>query len=313
MSHSFDRLYFASDYFGRMYEWAVELIKKGKAYVCDLSGGDVVEYRGTLTEPGRNSPYRVRSVDENLELFAAMRNGEFADGSKTLRAKIDMAAPNPNLRDPVMYRVRRAPHYRTGDAWSIYPAYDWAHGQSDYIEGVTHSICTLEFADHRPLYDWFLEQLDAKPRPKQIEFARLNLAYTVMSKRLLQTLVQEGAVAGWDDPRMPTLAGLRRRGVTPEAIRQFCASIGVARADSLVDMAQLESSIRKDLEPATPRVMCVHEPLRVVLEDWPEDEVLELDAPYLQNEPEKLGSRRRVAVHERIGPPALCFAEVTRA
>jgi glutaminyl-tRNA synthetase len=220
-----------------------------------------------------------------------MRAGEFPDGSRTLRAKIDMRAPNLNLRDPVMYRIRRAPHHRTGAAWSIYPSYDWAHGQSDYIEQITHSICTLEFEDHRPLYDWFLEQLEARPRPRQIEFARLNLSFTVMSKRLLLELVREGIVAGWDDPRLPTLAGLRRRGVTPEAIRQFCTQIGVARADSLVDLELLEGCIRKDLEPATPRVMCVHRPLRVVIENWPEGKVLELDAPYLPTEPEKLGAR----------------------
>ena len=287
-----EHLYHASDYFEQLYDFAVRLIGKGRAYVCDLSAEEIRDARGTLTEPGRDSPSRDRPLEENLDLFARMRAGEFPDGARTLRAKIDMASPNLNLRDPVMYRIRREPHYRAGDAWCIYPSYDWAHGQSDSIEGVTHSICTLEFADHRPLYDWFLEQLEAEPRPKQIEFARLNLGYTVMSKRLLQELVQAGVVAGWDDPRMPTLAGLRRRGVTPEAIRQFCASIGVARADSLVDIAQLESAIRKDLEPATPRAMCVHDPIRVVLENWPEDKVEELEVPYLQNEPERLGSRR---------------------
>ena len=298
-----------SDYFEQLYQFAVTLIEKGAAYVCDLSPEETRETRGTLTGPGRESPHRGRPVAENLDLFARMRGGEFPDGARTLRARIDMGAPNLNLRDPVIYRIRHASHYRTGDDWCIYPSYDWAHGQSDYIEGVTHSICTLEFEDHRPLYDWFLEQLQARPRPKQIEFARLNLGYTVMSKRLLSELVSEGAVNGWDDPRMPTLAGLRRRGLTPGSIRQFCASIGVARADSLVDIGLLESCIRKDLDPATPRVMCVHDPLRVVLENWPQvstgeqgtdkpvrpgngGEVLELDAPYFPNDPERSESRK---------------------
>jgi glutaminyl-tRNA synthetase len=285
-------LYHASDYFERLYEFAVQLIRKERAYVCDLSLDEVRDTRGTLTELGRDSPYRTRTVAENLDLFARMRAGEFPDGARTLRAKIDMKAPNLNLRDPVLYRIRRAPHYRTGDAWCIYPSYDWAHGQSDYIEGITHSICTLEFEDHRPLYDWFLEQLEADPRPRQIEFARLNLSYTVMSKRLLMQLVRDGVVAGWDDPRMPTLAGLRRRGVTPEAIRQFCDLIGVARADSLVDMDLLDGCIRRDLEPKTRRIMCVHRPLKVVLDDWPEDRVQELDAPYFPSAPETMGSRR---------------------
>jgi len=285
-------LHFASDYFERLHAFAVRLIEGGKAYVCELSPEEIRETRGTLTEPGRPSPYRDRPVAENLALFERMRRGEFPDGSRTLRARIDMAAPNLNLRDPVIYRIRHTPHYRTGEAWCIYPSYDWAHGQSDFIEGITHSICTLEFEDHRPLYDWFLEALEADPRPRQYEFARLNLGYTVMSKRLLQALVREGDVAGWDDPRMPTLAGLRRRGVTPGAIRQFCTAIGVARADSLVDIALLESTIRKDLEPATPRVMCVHEPLRVVLENWPEGHTEEIEAPYFPNEPERMGSRR---------------------
>ncbi|MBI4082258.1 MAG: glutamine--tRNA ligase/YqeY domain fusion protein [Candidatus Lambdaproteobacteria bacterium] len=286
-----EHLHFASDYFPRLYEFAVRLIEKGKAYVCDLSADAIRESRGTLTEPGRESPYRDRPVGENLDLFARMRAGEFPDGSRTLRARIDMRAPNLNLRDPVMYRIRRAPHHRTGAAWSIYPSYDWAHGQSDYIEQITHSICTLEFEDHRPLYDWFLEQIDAQPRPRQIEFARLNLSYTVMSKRLLLELVREGIVAGWDDPRLPTLAGLRRRGVTPEAVRQFCTLIGVARADSLVDLELLEGCIRKELEPGTPRVMCIHQPLRVVIENWPEGKVQELNAPYFPGEPGKLGAR----------------------
>jgi len=286
-----EHLYHASDNFERLYEFALRLIDKGRAYVCDLSAEEIRENRGTLKEPGRESPNRDRSVEENRELFAAMRNGDYPNGAKTLRAKIDMASPNLNMRDPVIYRIRHDPHYRTGEQWCIYPSYDWAHGQSDYIEGITHSICTLEFEDHRPLYDWFLEQLEAEPRPRQIEFARLNLGFTVMSKRLLQELVREKVVSGWDDPRMPTLAGLRRRGFTPGSIRQFCASIGVARADSLVDIGILESCIRKDLEPDTPRVMCVHEPLRVVLDNWPEGKVEEIEAPYLQNEPEKLGAR----------------------
>jgi glutaminyl-tRNA synthetase len=286
-----EHLHHASDYFEKLYDFAVRLIHEGKAYVCDLSGDEIRDTRGTLTEPGRESPYRNRSVRENLNLFARMRAGEFPDGSRTLRAKIDMKSPNLNLRDPVIYRIRRAPHYRTGDAWCIYPSYDWAHGQSDYIEGITHSLCTLEFEDHRPLYDWFLEQLAAHPRPMQIEFARLNLAYTVMSKRLLLALVRDGIVSGWDDPRMPTLAGLRRRGVTPEAIRQFCELIGVARADSLVDIELLDGCIRRDLEPKTPRIMCVHRPLRVVLENWPEDKVQKLEAPYFPSAPERMGSR----------------------
>ena len=284
-------LHHTSDYFEQLHTFAVQLIEQGQAYVCELSAEEIRETRGTLTEPGRDSPYRDRASEENLALFAAMRNGEYPDGARTLRARIDMASPNLNLRDPVLYRIRHAAHHRTGDAWCIYPSYDWAHGQSDYIEGITHSICTLEFEDHRPLYNWLLEQLAADPRPSQIEFARLNLGYTVMSKRLLNQLVRDGVVSGWDDPRLPTLAGLRRRGVTPEAIRQFCASIGVARAESLVDIELLESCIRKDLEPATRRVMCVHDPLRVVLENWPEDKVLELDAPYFANDPEKMGTR----------------------
>ena len=287
-----EHLHYTSDHFERLYEFAVRLIGKGKAFVCGLSADEIRDARGTLTAPGRDSPDRERSVAENLALFTRMRAGEFPDGSRTLRAKIDMASPNLNMRDPVIYRIRRTPHYRTGDAWSIYPSYDWAHGQSDFIESVTHSICTLEFEDHRPLYDWFLEQLETEPRPQQIEFARLNLGYTVMSKRLLQELVREGIVSGWDDPRMPTLAGLRRRGVTPQAIRRFCGLIGVAKADSLVDMGLLESCIRKELDADTPRVMCVHQPLRVVLQDWPEDRVDQLEAPYLQNQPETLGSRQ---------------------
>lgn len=270
-------LYFASDYFEQLYEWAVQLIKAGKAYVDDLTPDQIREYRGTLTEPGRESPYRNRSVEENLDLFARMRAGEFEEGSRTLRAKIDMSSPNLNLRDPVMYRIRKARHHRTGDKWCIYPMYDWAHGQSDSIEGITHSLCTLEYEDHRPLYDWFLDALGIY-HPRQIEFARLNLSHTVLSKRKLIQLVNEGHVAGWDDPRMPTLAGLRRRGYTPEAIRDFCERIGVAKAENLVDIALLEHCLRDDLNRRAPRVMGVLRPLKVVIENYPEGQVEEMEA-----------------------------------
>ncbi|MFO8056967.1 MAG: glutamine--tRNA ligase/YqeY domain fusion protein [bacterium] len=269
--------YYASDYFDRLYEWAVRLIKAGKAYVCDLSMDEIREHRGTLTEPGRESPYRDRSVEENLDLFERMRKGEFAEGEKVLRARIDMASSNLNLRDPVMYRILKAPHHRTGDKWCIYPTYDWAHGQSDSIEGITHSICTLEFEDHRPLYDWFLEQL-GEHHPQQIEFARLNLTYTVLSKRKLITLVKEGYVDGWDDPRMPTISGLRRRGYTPESIRDFCRRIGVAKAYSTADMALLEHCLREDLNKRAPRVMAVLDPVKVVIENYPEGETEYLEA-----------------------------------
>ncbi len=272
-----DRLYFASDYFEQMYQWAIQLIEAGKAYVCDLSPEQIREYRGTLTEPGRNSPYRDRSVEENLDLFKRMRAGEFPDGSRTLRARIDMAHPNLNMRDPVMYRILHARHHRTGDKWCIYPMYDWAHGLEDSIEGITHSICTLEFENHRPLYDWFLDQLGIH-HPQQIEFARLNLTYTVMSKRKLLELVREGHVCGWDDPRMPTISGLRRRGVTPQAIRDFCRRVGVAKFDSVIDIALLEHCIRADLNKTAPRVMGVLRPLKVVIENYPEDQEEELDA-----------------------------------
>ncbi|MFQ6039158.1 MAG: glutamine--tRNA ligase/YqeY domain fusion protein, partial [Candidatus Aminicenantales bacterium] len=277
-----DRLYYASDYFEKLYEYAVQLIKKGKAYVCDLSPEEIRAYRGTLTEPGKNSPYRDRSVEENLDLFERMRKGEFPDGSRTLRAKIDMASPNLNMRDPVMYRILRVPHHRTGDKWCIYPTYDWAHGQSDSIEGITHSICTLEFEDHRLLYDWFLDELGIH-HPQQIEFARLNLSYTVMSKRKLLQLVEEGYVTGWDDPRMPTLSGLRRRGYTPEAIRQFCDRIGVAKRESVVDIALLEHCLREHLNRTTPRVMAVLRPLRIVIDNYPEGKVEMMEA---ENNPE---------------------------
>jgi len=270
-------LYHASDYFERLYEWAEELIRKGKAYVDDLSGDQIREYRGTLTEPGRESPHRNRSVEENLDLFRRMRAGEFADGSKTLRAKIDMASPNINLRDPVMYRIRKATHQRTGDVWCIYPMYDWAHGQSDSIEGVTHSICTLEYEDHRPLYDWYLDTLGIF-HPQQIEFARLNLSHTVMSKRKLLQLVEGGHVRGWDDPRMPTIAGLRRRGYTPEAIRDFCERIGVAKNDNTVELALLEACLREDLNRRAQRRMAVLRPLKLVVENYPEGKMEEMEA-----------------------------------
>jgi len=272
-----DRLYFGSDYFEQMYEYAVQLIKAGKAYVCDLDPDRIREYRGTLTRPGKNSPYRSRSVEENLDLFERMRAGEFEVGSRVLRAKIDVASPNLNLRDPVMYRIMNAEHHRTGDKWCIYPTYDWAHGLEDSIEQITHSICTLEFENHRPLYDWFLDELGVY-HPQQIEFARLNLSYTVMSKRKLQQLVQEGLVGGWDDPRMPTICGLRRRGYTPESIRNFCRRIGVNKFNSTVDIALLEHCLREDLNKTSPRVMAVLRPLKVVIENYPQGQVEELEA-----------------------------------
>ena len=272
-----DREYYASDYYGKLYEWAVALIKKGVAYVCDLSVDQVREYRGTVTKAGKDSPFRNRSVEENLDLFVRMRAGEFPDGSKTLRAKIDMANPNMLLRDPLMYRIRREHHYRTGDVWCIYPTYDWAHGQSDSIEGVTHSICTLEFEVHRPLYDWFLDQLGVH-HPQQIEFARLNLSHTVLSKRRLLELVEGGLVGGWDDPRMPTISGFRRRGFTPEAIANFADIIGVAKDNSIVDMPLLEMCVRENLNKTAPRVMAVLRPLKVVITNYPESKVEEFDA-----------------------------------
>jgi glutaminyl-tRNA synthetase len=270
-----DREYFASDYFEPLYRWAIKLIEKGKAYVCDLSPDEVREYRGTLTAPGRNSPYRERSVEENLDLLQRMRAGEFPEGARTLRAKIDMSSPNLNMRDPVMYRILHETHHRTGDEWCIYPMYDYAHGQSDSIERITHSLCDLAYEDHRPLYDWFLDELEIY-HPRQIEFARLNLSYTVLSKRYLLRLVNEGHVNGWDDPRMPTLSGLRRRGVPPEAIREFCDRIGVAKAYSVVDLAMLEHAMRQDLNLHAPRVMAVLRPLKVVIENYPEDQVEEM-------------------------------------
>ncbi len=270
--------YYASDYFEQLHEYALQLIRDGRAYVCDLRGKEVSEYRGLWNEPGRDSPYRTRSIEENLDLFARMRAGEFEDGSRTLRAKIDMASPNMNLRDPAIYRIRRVPHYRSGSDWCIYPMYDFTHPLSDALEDITHSLCTLEFEDHRPLYDWFLEHVDVPSRPRQIEFARLNLSYTVLSKRKLLELVEEGHVSGWDDPRMPTLVGFRRRGYTPEAIRDFCDRIGIAKANSIVSIAQLQDSVRQDLNQSAPRVMGVLRPLKVVIDNYPEEQVEEVEA-----------------------------------
>jgi len=285
-----DRLFYASDYYDKLYQYAIELIENGKAYVDDLSADEIRETRGTLTEPGKESPFRNRSLEENLDLFERMRKGEFPDGSRVLRAKIDMKSGNLNMRDPVMYRILHATHHRTGDEWCIYPMYDWAHGQSDSIEGITHSLCSLEFEDHRPLYDWFLDQLDVH-HPRQIEFARLNVSHTVLSKRRLLQLVNEGHVKGWDDPRMPTLSGLRRRGYTPEAIRNFCDRIGVAKRDSVVDIALLEHCLREDLNKKAPRVMAVLRPLRVIIDNYPEDQIEELEA--VNNpEDESMGTRK---------------------
>jgi glutaminyl-tRNA synthetase len=292
-----NREFYASDYFEQLYQFALRLIRAGKAYVCDLSAEQIREYRGTLTEPGKKSPYRERSVEENLDLFQRMRAGEFGDGSRTLRAKIDMASPNLNMRDPVMYRILHATHHRTGDKWSIYPTYDFAHGQSDSIEGITHSICTLEFEDHRPLYDWFLEQLSIH-HPQQIEFARLNLTHTVLSKRKLLQLVQQGHVSGWDDPRMPTLAGFRRRGYTPEAIRMFCERIGVAKRNSMVDIAMLEHCLREDLNKRAPRAMAVLRPLKVVIDNYPEGQVEELEA--INNPEDRIMGTRKVPFSREI-------------
>jgi len=284
-----DRLYFASDYFQQMYDWAGELIKKSKAYVCDLTAEETRDYRGSLKESGKNSPYRDRSVEENLDLFERMKNGEFADGSKTLKAKIDMASPNINLRDPVMYRILHAHHHRAGDTWCVYPMYDWAHGLEDSIEGITHSLCSLEFENHRPLYDWFLDALEIY-HPRQYEFARLNLTYTMMSKRKLAQLVEEGLVSGWDDPRLPTLSGLRRRGFSPESIRSFCKTIGVNKFNSTIDYALLEHCLRDHLNTTSPRVMAVLNPLKVVITNYPDGETDELDAINNPND-ESAGTR----------------------
>ena len=291
-----NRLYYASDYFEQLYKWAVQLIKAGKAYVCDLSAEEVRQYRGTLTEPGKESPYRNRSVEANLDLFERMRAGEFHDGARTLRSKIDMASPNLNMRDPVMYRILHAEHHRTGDKWCIYPMYDFTHGQSDSIERITHSICTLEFEDHRPLYDWYVEQLGIY-HPQQIEFDRLNLTYTVLSKRKLLTLVQEGHVRGWDDPRMPTLAGIRRRGYTPESIRNFCSSIGVSKTNGILDLGLLEHFVREDLNRRAPRVMAVLRPLRVVIDNYPEGQIEMLEAV---NNPEDESMGKRQVPFSRV-------------
>jgi glutaminyl-tRNA synthetase len=285
-----DGLYYASDYFGQLYEWAVKLIRDGKAYVDDLSAEEIRKHRGTLTEPGKDSPYRNRPVEENLNLFERMRAGEFPDGSRVLRAKIDMASPNLNFRDPVMYRILHAEHHRTGNKWCIYPMYDYAHGQSDSLEKVTHSMCTLEFEDHRPLYNWFIQQLGIFPS-QQIEFDRLNLTHTLLSKRKLLQLVQEGRVRGWDDPRMPTISGIRRRGYTPESIRNFCASIGVSKTTGSIELAMLEHFVREDLNKRAPRVMAVLRPLKVVIDNYPEGRSEEMDA--VNNpEDESAGSRK---------------------
>lgn len=292
-----DNLFFASDYFEKLYQYAVKLIRAGKAYVDSLSADEIREYRGTLNEPGRNSPYRSRSVEENLDLFARMRAGEFNDGAHVLRAKIDMASPNLLMRDPTLYRIRKIPHYRTGDSWCIYPLYDFTHCLSDSIEGITHSICTLEFENNRVLYDWVLDELETECHPQQIEFARLNLSFTVLSKRKLIQLVDEGHVVGWDDPRMPTISGLRRRGYTPESIRSFCERIGVARRDSTVDVALLEYSIREDLNRRAPRVMAVLRPLKVVIENYPENQEEMLEAI---NNPEDPGMGTRMLPFSRV-------------
>ena len=272
-----DRLFYASDYFGQLYDWAVQLIQAGKAYVCDLTADEIRQYRGTLSEPGKESPYRNRGIAENLDLFARMKAGEFPDGTRTLRAKIDMASPNFNMRDPILYRILHAEHHRTGNEWCIYPMYDYAHGQSDSIEGITHSICTLEFEDHRPLYDWYIEAIGIY-HPQQIEFDRLNLTYTLLSKRKLLTLVQDGHVRGWDDPRMPTLSGIRRRGYTPEALRNFCASIGLSKTNGSIELGRLEYFVREDLNKRAPRVMAVLRPLKVVIDNYPEGQVEEMEA-----------------------------------
>jgi len=291
-----DGIYYASDYFGQLYEWAQKMIREGKAYVDDLSAEQIREYRGTLTEGGKESPYRNRSVEENLDLFERMKNGEFPDGSRTLRAKIDMASKNLNMRDPVMYRILNAEHHRTGNKWCIYPMYDYAHGQSDSIERITHSICTLEFEDHRPLYDWYIEQLGIY-HPQQVEFDRLNLTYTLLSKRKLLQLVRDGLVRGWDDPRMPTLSGIRRRGYTPEALRNFCNSIGVSKTNGTIELGLLEHFVREDLNKRAPRLMAVLRPLRVVIDNYPEDQVEEMDAV---NNPEDASAGTRKVPFSRV-------------
>jgi len=291
-----DGLFYASDYFDQLYQWAVQLIKTGKAYVDDLSADEIRQYRGTLTKPGKDSPYRNRPVEENLNLFERMRAGEFPDGARVLRAKIDMASPNLNMRDPVMYRILHSEHHRTGNKWCIYPMYDYAHGQSDSIERVTHSMCTLEFEDHRPLYNWFIQQLDIFPS-QQIEFDRLNLTYTLLSKRKLLQLVEEGHVSGWDDPRMPTLVGIRRRGYTPEAIRNFCGAIGVSKTNGVIELAMLEHFVREDLNKRAARVMAVLRPLKVVIDNYPENQVEEMEAV---NNPEDSSAGTRKIPFSRV-------------
>src|SRR5712672_1888198 len=291
LGFKWDGLFYASDYFDQLYEWAVQLIRAGKAYVCDLTADEIRKYRGTLTEPGTESPYRNRTVEENLDLFARMKGGEFPDGSRTVRAKIDMASPNLNMRDPVMYRILHAEHHRTGNKWSIYPMYDFAHGQSDSIERVTHSLCTLEFEDHRPLYNWFIQQLGIFPS-QQIEFDRLNLTYTLLSKRKLLQLVQEQRVSGWNDPRMPTLGGIRRRGYTPEAIRNFCGAIGVSKTNGSIELCMLEHFVREDLNKSSSRVMAVLRPLKIVIDNYPEDQVEEMDA--VNNPEDESAGKRKV-------------------
>ena len=288
---------YASDYFEQLYQYAIQLVQNGEAYVCDLSPVETSQYRGVWTEPGRESPYKNRSVEENLDLFGRMRAGEFDDGSRTLRAKIDMSSPNMNLRDPVMYRILRAHHYRLGDAWCIYPTYDFTHGQSDSIEKITHSLCSLEFENHRPLYEWYLEKLDIY-RPQQVEFARLNLSYTVMSKRKLSQLVEEERVAGWDDPRLPTLSGLRRRGYTPESIRDFCSRTGIAKSDNLVDISLLEHCLRQDLNKKANRVMAVLKPLKLVIENYPDDQNEELEA--VNNQEDNNKGKRKIPFSKQL-------------
>jgi len=296
LGYQWDGLFYASDYFDQLHEWAVKLIKDGKAYVDDLTAEEIRKHRGTLTEPGKDSPYRNRSVEENVNLFERMRAGEFPDGSRTLRAKIDMASPNLNFRDPVMYRIVHADHHRTGGKWCIYPMYDYAHGESDSIERVTHSLCTLEFEDHRPLYNWFIQQLGIFPS-RQIEFDRLNLTYTLLSKRKLLQLVQEERVTGWDDPRMPTLGGIRRRGYTPEAVRNFCGAIGVSKTNGSIELAMLEHFVREDLNKRSPRVMAVLRPLKVVIDNYPEGQIEEMDAV---NNPEDASAGTRKVPFSRV-------------
>ena len=296
LGYKWDGLFYASDYFDQLYEWAIKLIKDGKAYVDDLSADEIRKHRGTLTEPGKDSPYRNRSVDENLNLFERMKAGEFPDGSRVLRAKVDMGSPNLNMRDPVMYRILHAEHHRTGNKWCIYPMYDYAHGQSDSLERVTHSMCSLEFADHQPIYRWFIEQLGIFPS-QQIEFDRLSLTYTLMSKRKLRQLVEQGTVRGWDDPRMPTLGGLRRRGYTPEAIRNFVAAVGVSRTNGIIELAMLEHFVREDLNKRAPRVMAVLRPLKVVIDNYPENQVEEMDAI---NNPEDAAAGSRKVPFSRV-------------